>query len=73
MKGLNSVGNKQELIERLQTAMSESSGELNEDDLLNVRFLFLEVDLVFHLEFLISRTTSWKKKNHFWIQHTTQY
>lgn len=39
-KGLNSVGNKQELIERLQTAMSESSGDLSkfeEDDLLNVR------------------------------------
>jgi len=35
MKGLNSVGNKQELIERLQAAMSDSSGELNEDDLLN--------------------------------------
>lgn len=35
-KGLNSVGNKQELIERLQAAMSESSGDLNEDDLLNV-------------------------------------
>lgn len=36
LKGLNSVGNKQELIERLQASMSESSGELNEDDLLNV-------------------------------------
>lgn len=35
-KGLNSVGNKQELVERLQAAVSESSGELNEDDLLNV-------------------------------------
>lgn len=37
VKGLNSVGNKQELIERLQAAVSESSGELNEDDLLNVK------------------------------------
>lgn len=37
LKGLNAVGNKQELIERLQVSMSESSGELNEDDLLNVR------------------------------------
>lgn len=38
IKGLNSVGNKQELIERLQAAMSESSGDLDrlEDDLLNV-------------------------------------
>lgn len=36
-KGLPTVGNKQELIERLQAAVSESSGELNEDDLLNVR------------------------------------
>lgn len=37
IKGLNSVGNKQELIERLQAAMSESSGDLDrlEDDLLN--------------------------------------
>lgn len=37
LKGLNSVGNKQELIERLQAAMSDSSGDLQfEDDLLNV-------------------------------------
>jgi hypothetical protein len=38
-KGLNAVGNKQELIERLQSTMSESSGDLSkfEDDLLNVR------------------------------------
>lgn len=39
-KGLNSVGNKTELIERLQAAMSESSGDLEskfEDDLLGVR------------------------------------
>lgn len=35
-KGLNSVGNKQELVDRLNAAMSESSGEINEDDLLNV-------------------------------------
>ncbi|CRK97828.1 CLUMA_CG011204, isoform A [Clunio marinus] len=35
-KGLNTVGNKQELVERLQSAVSESSSEiLNEDDLLN--------------------------------------
>lgn len=42
-KGLNSVGNKQELIERLQAAMSESSGDLSkfEDDLLNVSRKFL--------------------------------
>lgn len=41
-KGLNSVGNKQELVERLQSAMSESSGDLSkfEDDLLNVSFYF---------------------------------
>jgi SAP domain len=40
LRGLNSVGNKQELVDRLsQAAVSESSGELDkfEDDLLNVR------------------------------------
>lgn len=36
LKGLNSVGNKQELIERLQSA-ADSSGVIDEDDLLNVR------------------------------------
>lgn len=44
LKGLNAVGNKQELIERLQAAMSESSGELNEDDLLNVRLLIFQLN-----------------------------
>lgn len=38
-KGLPSAGNKQELIERLQANVSESSGELNEDDLLGVSLL----------------------------------
>lgn len=38
-KGLPSAGNKQELIERLQANASESSGELNEDDLLGVSLL----------------------------------
>lgn len=47
-KGLNSVGNKQELIERLQAAMSESSGDLSkfEDDLLNVSLKFLYFDVI---------------------------
>lgn len=46
MKGMNSVGNKQELIERLQAAASESSGEINEDDLLNVRVVYKQMALL---------------------------
>lgn len=73
-KGLNSVGNKQELIERLQAAMSESSGDLNEDDLLNVRNEAANLfQSRFHDLCCCFRMTSWMKKNLFWIQHTTTF
>jgi hypothetical protein len=51
VKGLNSVGNKQELIDRLQAAMSESSGDLDrlEDDLLNVCLHSSTSDFSFNL------------------------